>query len=108
MDATDRHEINIELCTYGLGMLNSGFGLLRVVTIGRAVADMWHFFDFFSKMAAVRHLGYSSDTYWTTREEYLVVFIVVQNEHGWIRCSFDNTIVIACAFGLNTPINASK
>ena len=51
-------------------------------------------------MAAVRHLGYSSDAYWTTHEEYLVVFMVVQNEHGWIRCSFDNTIVNSLRFWL--------
>ena len=47
----------------------------------------------FSKMAAVRHLGLCGACFRTTREEYLVVFITVQNLVG-----IDSVVSIICKF----------
>jgi len=48
------------------------------VPIGLAVAEIWLFFYFFFKMAAVRHSGCFM-RFWTTHEEHLVLFVTVQN-----------------------------
>jgi len=47
------------------------------VEIGHTIAEIWRFFDL-SKMAAVHNLGFVVRV-WTTHEEYLVMFIAVQN-----------------------------
>jgi len=55
----------------------------NLVEIGRTIADIWRFFDF-SKMAAVRPLGFVMRVFGTldTHEEYLMVFVAVQNLVG--------------------------
>ena len=47
----------------------------------------------FSKMAAVRHLGFCDACFRTTNEEHLVVFITVQNLVG-----IDAVVFIICMF----------
>ena len=54
--------------------------MTNLVEIGQNAAEIWRFFDF-SKMAAVRHLGFVVCVR-TTHEGYLVVFIAVQNLVG--------------------------
>jgi len=61
------------------------------VEIGQIAAEIWRFFDF-SKMAAVRHLGFVMCV-WTTHEGHLVVFIIVQNLVG-----IDAVGLIICMF----------
>jgi len=50
--------------------------LPNFMVIGQTVAEIWRFLDF-SKMAAVRHLGFVMCTF--THEGNLVVFIAEQN-----------------------------
>jgi len=52
--------------------------LPNFIKIGQAVAEIWPF-NGFSKMAAVRHLGFAGMRIWTTHNDYLVVSIIVQN-----------------------------
>jgi len=44
-------------------------------------SEIWRFINFFDMMA-VRHLGFVMHVVWTTCEEHLVVFIVLQNVIG--------------------------
>jgi len=52
----------------------------NLVEIGQNAAEIWLFFDF-SKMAAVRHLGFVMCVR-TTHEGHLLVFITMQNLVG--------------------------
>ena len=52
----------------------------KFVTDRKTVWEIWPFFDFL-KMAAICHLGFFTCV-WTTHEEYLVVFVTVQNVAG--------------------------
>jgi len=61
------------------GCRNTSFDA-TVVKIGEMV-DTSRFFEIF-KMAAVCHLGFVGAQIWTTHEDYLVVFIVLQNVAG--------------------------
>jgi len=54
-------------------------GLPNFMPIDHTVQEIWPFFDFFFKMAAVRHLGFCFTRDWTAHEAYLVVFVTVQN-----------------------------
>jgi len=61
--------------------------LQNFVAIVQNVPDIWRFFYIFN-MATVRHLGFVISMFvWTTHEQYLVVFIAVQNLVG-IRAVF--------------------
>ena len=54
------------------------------------IAEILRFFDFFFKTAAIHYLGFRYARVWTTYDESLVVFVVLQ-KFSWIRCSsFDN------------------
>ena len=59
-------------------------------------------------MAAVRHLGFVG-AYWD-HPQRLLGGLYRCAKFGWNRCStFDNMkVLIFCAFGLKTPIHASK
>lgn len=41
---------------------------------GKTIAEIWRLIDLF-KMVAISHIGFRV---WTTREQYLLVFIIVQ------------------------------
>jgi len=78
----------------------------NLVEMGQTAAVIWRFFDF-SKMAAVRHLGFVVCVR-TTHEGHLVVFSAVQNLVG-----IDAVVLIICMFldfatGWKTPIHAPK
>ena len=60
------------------------------VAIGQTVAEIWRFIFF--NIAAVHHLGYCVRV-WTTRDEHLVVFIVMQN-----LAEIDAVVSIICIF----------
>jgi len=47
------------------------------IKIGLTVAEIWRFNGFF-KMAAIRHLGHLVPV-WTTRDDHLMVCVVVPN-----------------------------
>jgi len=50
--------------------------------IRQTVGEIWRFFDF-SKMVAVRHIGFVMRVFWPpTQREYLVIFTAVQNLVG--------------------------
>ena len=78
--------------------------------IAQTAAEIFRFFDF-SKMAAVRHLGFvmrvfgppTKGIWWSLSNYHCAKF-------GWNRCSsFDNMHVFQFReFGLKTPINAPK
>jgi len=65
--------------------------LPNLVEIGQNVTEIWRFFDF-SKMAAVRHLGFAVCIR-TTHKGHLVVFIDVENLVG-----IDAVVLIICMF----------
>jgi len=52
--------------------------LPNFIKIGQAAVEIWPF-NSFSKMAAVRHLGFVGARIWTTHDDYLVVSIIMQN-----------------------------
>jgi len=87
------------------------FTVLNFVTIGRSVAEIWHYFiDCFEQWWRSVILD-SSDAYWDHprfREDYLWLYRCAK--FGWNRCSsFDNMkVLIFCAFGVKTPIPAPK
>ena len=64
------------------------------VEIGQIAAEMWLFLDF-SKMAAVRHLGFVVCVR-TTHEGHLVVFNAVQNLVG-----IDAVVLMTCVFSIS-------
>jgi len=66
--------------------------VLNLAAIGKTVAEIWRFFDF-SKMAAVRHLGFVMGVNWTTQKGNLVVFVAVQN-----LVRIDTVVSITCKF----------
>jgi len=51
------------------------------MTIGQPFPEIWRFLDF-SKMAAVRHLGFVMRMFGPPTKGHLVVFIIVQNLVG--------------------------
>ena len=66
------------------------------LAIGQTVAKIWRFFDF-SKMAAVRHLGF------VMRE------ISDHPRRTFGGSGFDNMqVLISCELGLKTPIHGPK
>ena len=73
-------------------------------TIGGDMADFW-----FLKDGGRSPSSICFTRVWTTHEEYLVVFVSVQN-FGWYRCSnFDNMqLLIFCALNLKMHIHAAK
>jgi len=54
---------------------------MPIVTIGQTVAAVWRFFRFFQDGFRPPSWIYGAHV-WTTHEEYLVVFIAVQNLVG--------------------------
>jgi len=67
--------------------------LQNFVAIVQTVPDIWRFF-YICEMATVRHLGFVISMFvWTTHEEYLVVFITVQNFVG-----IDAVVSITCKY----------
>ena len=68
---------------------------------------LWRFVDF-SKMAAVRHLGFAMRVWDHPRKAFGGLYAYAK--FGWYRCSgFDNMHVFRfCEFGLKTPIHAPK
>jgi len=64
----------------------------NLVEIGQNAAEITAIFFYFSKMAAVRHLGFVMCVR-TTHEGHLVVFIAVQNLVG-----IDAVVLIICMF----------
>jgi len=63
----------------------------NLIDFGQTAAETWRFFDF-SKMAAVRHLGFVMCVR-NTHEGHLSVFITVQNLVG-----IDVVVLIICMF----------
>ena len=81
------------------------FGLL--VEIARIAAEIWQFLDF-SKMAAVRHLGFLMRVLGPPTKGISGLYHFAK--FGWNRCSsFNNMHVYRFReFGLKTPIHAQK
>ena len=77
------------------------------VAIGQTVAEIRRFFDF-SKMAAVRHLGFVMRMFGPPTKAFGGIYHCVK--FGWNRCgSFDNMqVLIFCNLGLKTPNHAPK
>jgi len=73
--------------------------------ISETVAEIWRLFDF-SKMAAVRHVGFVMCVF--GRRAFGGLYHCAKL--GCNRCSsFDNMqVLIVCEFGLKTPIHAPK
>ena len=74
--------------------------------MGQTAAEIWRFFDF-SKIAAVRYLGFVMRVFSHPRRTF-GVFIAVQNLVG-----IGAVVLILCVyrvreFGLKTPIHAPK
>jgi len=72
-----------------------------------AIFGIWRFFDF-SKMAAVRHLGFVMCVFDHPRRVFGGLYRCAK--FGWNRCSsFDNMHVFRFPeFGLKTPLHAPK
>ena len=82
--------------------------LPNLVAIGQTVAEIWRFF-YFSKMAAVRHLGFVMRVFGPpTKARRVFVGLYHCGKFGWNRYStFNNMQVLTfCEFGLKTPIHA--
>ena len=76
------------------------------VKIAGTAAETWSFFDF-SKMAAVRYLGFVMRVWGPPTKG---IWWSLSLCKIWLeRCSFDNMHVFGfCEFGLKTPIHAPK
>ena len=79
----------------------------NLVKIGQNAAEIWRFFDF-SKMAAVRHLGFVMCVFGPPTKVFGGLYRCAK--FGRNRCSsFDNMHVFRFhEFGLKTPIHAPK
>jgi len=77
------------------------------MVIGQTVAEIRRFF-YFSKMMAVRHLGFVMRMFGPPRRAFGGLYCSAR--FGWNRCSsFDNMHVFSFhEFGLKTPIHVPK
>jgi len=75
------------------------------VAIHAIVDDIWRFFDFFKDGGRSPSWIHCARV-WTTHDEYLVVFIAVQNMDGIGFVVWKIYVSILCQFGLKMPIHA--
>lgn len=86
------------------------YAQLNLVPIGQAVAEIWRFFDFFYKMAVIRHLGIVIRVFGAPTKSLLAFRVCEFAKFGGIQCnSFDNMqVLILCALSFKcvfTPPN---